>query len=115
MTARLTLLAPELVPWIPLLAMPLDLEVLPTPEVDDLAAPFRRARLHGVVSTLLEAVLSGPTLVVFEDAHWLDDASSELLRALGERCRRPPLVRLRHARPVEDGGSRRAGTPPSRR
>ena len=57
-------------------AIPLDLEVLATREVDDLAAPFRRARLHGAVATLLDALLAGPTLVVLEDAHWLDDASS---------------------------------------
>jgi class 3 adenylate cyclase/tetratricopeptide (TPR) repeat protein len=112
LSTRLATLAPELVPWIPLLAVPLDLEVLPTREVDDLAGPFRRARLHGVVASLLEAVLDGPALVVLEDAHWLDDASSELLRHLGER------VTGKHwfvciTRSPEDGGfSAAGGTPP---
>ena len=46
--------------------------------------PVRRARLHGAVATLLDALLAGPTLVVL-GTHWLDDASSELLRHLGER------------------------------
>ena len=85
----------ELVP-VPLLAIPLDLEVLATREVDDLAAPFRRARLHGAVATLLDALLAGPTLVVLEDAHWLDDASSSPPppRRAGHR---QVVVRLRDA------------------
>ena len=45
----------ELVPWAPLLAAPLDVEVATTPEVDDLDPSFWRARLHGVMGTLLAA------------------------------------------------------------
>ena len=50
---RLVSVDEELVPWAPLLAAPLDVEVETTPEVDDLDPSFRRARLHGVVSSLL--------------------------------------------------------------
>ena len=42
-----------LVPWIPLLALPLDVDVEQTPEVLDLQPAFRRARLHGVVEEFL--------------------------------------------------------------
>ncbi|MDX6476451.1 MAG: hypothetical protein QOH95_1962, partial [Gaiellaceae bacterium] len=75
--------APDLAPWIPLLALPLDVAVEPTPEVDDLQPAFRRARLHGAVEALLTALLPTPTLVLLEDVHWIDEASSELLRHLG--------------------------------
>ena len=80
---RLVSVDEELVPWAPLLAAPLDVDVETTPEVDDLEPSFRRARLHGVVSSLLAGLLDSPTLLVLEDVHWMDDASSELLRHLG--------------------------------
>ena len=66
----------------------LDAAVLSTPEVDELEPSFRRARLNGVVEDLLTRLLDPPTLVLFEDAHWMDEASSDLLRHLGSRCRR---------------------------
>src|SRR5262249_25557604 len=73
---RLSGIDEGLVPWAPLLAAPLDAEVASTPEVDELDASFRRARLHGVVGTLLGKLLDTPTLVLLEDVHWMDDASS---------------------------------------
>ena len=46
---RLESIDEELVPWAPLLAAPLDVEVETTPEVNDLDPTFWRARLHGVM------------------------------------------------------------------
>ena len=80
---RSTALDPELVPWLPLVALPLDVQVEPTQEVEELQPAFRRARLHGVVESVLAKLLEGPTLLVIEDAHWMDEASAELLRHLG--------------------------------
>lgn len=74
--------APALRPWLPLLALPLGAEVPATAEVDQLAAAFRRTRLHAAVRSLLEAVPGGPLLVVVDDAHWLDEASLDLLEHL---------------------------------
>jgi class 3 adenylate cyclase/tetratricopeptide (TPR) repeat protein len=86
---------PDLVPWLPLLAGPFDAEVPRTPEVDALDAARSRDRLHQVVSSLLERLLLMPTLVVVEDAHWLDDASRALLTALtAAPAPRPWLVCL---------------------
>lgn len=54
----------------------------------DLAAALRRAERREVILdlflTLLRAATS-PTVVVFEDAHWADDATLDLLRFLGRR------------------------------
>jgi predicted ATPase len=84
---------PDLVPWLPLLAVPFDAEVPRTPEVDALAPNQSLERLHAVVETFLERVLLMPTLVVVEDAHWLDDASRLLLRSLtASPAARPWLV-----------------------
>ena len=74
---------PDLAPWLPLLAIPFDAEVLPTPEADALdPAASREQAASRRVETFLERVLMMPTLLVFEDAHWLDDASRFLLRHL---------------------------------
>ena len=94
LAARLEEVDEELVPWAPLLAAPLDVEVETTPEVSDLDPAFWRARLHGVMGTLLGQLLDSPTLFVFDDVHWMDDASSELLRYLGTQLSTRPVAHL---------------------
>jgi class 3 adenylate cyclase/tetratricopeptide (TPR) repeat protein len=84
---------PDLAPLAPLIAVPFDAEVPPTPEVDQLDPQFRRDRLHECVGTLLMRVLLMPTLLIIEDAHWIDDASRDLLHSLTrEPAPRPWLV-----------------------
>src|SRR5262249_13932828 len=103
--------APELVPWIPLLATPLDIEVEPTPEVNELQPAFRRARLHGAVETLLAALLPQPTLLLVEDVHWIDEASSELLRHLGATNTTRPWAICCARRPGSEGLVAAGGPP----
>jgi class 3 adenylate cyclase/tetratricopeptide (TPR) repeat protein len=85
--------APELSPWLPLLGVPLDLDMPASPEVGQLGQEFRRAKLNEVVTKLLSSILGGPTLIAIEDAHWMDEASGDLLLQL---CRevtgRPWLI-----------------------
>lgn len=69
-------------PWLPLLGTALGLTIAPTPEVELLAERNRRARLHEVVAAFLEATLTGPALIEFENAHHMDGASAELLASL---------------------------------
>jgi class 3 adenylate cyclase/tetratricopeptide (TPR) repeat protein len=109
---RVEALDPELLPWLPLLALPLDLQVESTLEVDELQPAFRRARLHGAVETLLSKLLGDPTLLVVEDAHWMDEASSELLRHLGSQVSSKPWLICVTRRPVEGGFSAAEGVPP---
>jgi class 3 adenylate cyclase/tetratricopeptide (TPR) repeat protein len=112
LTERLEQIDLELVPWAPLLAAPLDVEVASTPEVDDLDPSFWRARLHGVMGTLLGHLLDSPTLFVFDDVHWMDDASSELLRYLGTQLPTKPWLACTTRRPGDDGFAAATGTPP---
>ena len=71
--------APELVPWLPLIALVMDIDVPSTPEAEQLEPRFRRARLHETVTAFLTRLLPEPALLVFDDAHWLDEASRELV------------------------------------
>ncbi len=71
--------APDLSEWLPLLAVPLDVNVSPSPSVDRLAPRFRRAQLHRVFGDFLTRAASSPTMFVFEDTQWMDDATRDLL------------------------------------
>jgi class 3 adenylate cyclase/predicted ATPase len=73
---------PALLPWLPLIATAVDAEMLPTPEVRDLAPEFVRPKLQQAVLGFLRATATAPTLFEFEDARLMDEASSELLSAI---------------------------------
>jgi class 3 adenylate cyclase/predicted ATPase len=92
LTAFVTGAMPDLSVWLPLLALPFDAEVPSTQEVDDIDPAFRRDRLHEVLDQLLTRLLMMPTALVFEDTHWLDDASQLLLARLAQPSPRPWLV-----------------------
>ena len=112
LSERLRTLDEKLVPWAPLLGAPLDAEVDSTPEVDDLDPSFRRARLHGVLGSLLGRLLGAPTLLLFEDVHWMDDASTELLRHLGTQLPTRPWLTCTTRRAGDGGFLAAEGTPP---
>jgi class 3 adenylate cyclase/tetratricopeptide (TPR) repeat protein len=109
---RLARIDGDLVPWAPLFAAPLDVSVSSTPEVDALDPAFWRARLHGVLGRVLGSVLDAPTLMLFEDVHWMDDASSDLLRFLGTQLQTKPWLACTTRRPVAGGFAAAEGSPP---
>ncbi len=73
---------PELLPWLPLLGIVLDVDVPITREVRELAPDARAAKLHEVVLRFLSGALAVPTLVAVEHAHLMDAASAALCEAL---------------------------------
>ncbi len=93
---------PDLAPWLPLLAIPFDAEVLPTPESDALDPAASRERLFETVELFLERVLMMPTLLVVEDAHWLDDSSRSLLLHLTQKEAMRPWLICVTTRPAAD-------------
>jgi tetratricopeptide (TPR) repeat protein len=90
---RIETTAPHLVAWLPLLGLVLGLEIPDTEDTAALGDEFRKTRLQEASSELLGMVLLEPTLLLFEDAHWMDDASADLLRHLtGGLENRPWLI-----------------------
>jgi class 3 adenylate cyclase/tetratricopeptide (TPR) repeat protein len=74
---------PESLPWLPLLAIPFGLDLVASPAVARLDPESARARLHLVATGLLARLLpERQTLIVVDDAHWLDEGSSALLTAV---------------------------------
>lgn len=93
---------PELVPWLPLLAIPFDAAVAQTAEASALEPEQSRTRVHQTVEAFLDCLLANPTLIVVEDAHWLDDASEYLLRHLVDRPGARPWLCCVTTRPGVD-------------
>ncbi len=75
--------APDLRPWLPLLAAVVDAEVPSTVETDELEPRFRKLRLESAAVELAGAVASGPVVMLAEDAEWMDSPTIDLLAALG--------------------------------
>jgi class 3 adenylate cyclase/tetratricopeptide (TPR) repeat protein len=95
--------APELKPWLPLLGIPLGLDLPETLETGRLDPANRQANLHNAVVDLMQRVLSDPTLITIEDSHWLDAASCELLRSLLSGIEHRPWAVLVTRRNVTGG------------
>ncbi len=104
LATRVAAAAPKLLPWLPLLALPLRLETPTTPESEQLDGELRRTKLEEVVSSLLAALLDGPALLVFEDAQWLDEASGSLLRRLAQDAGTRPWLIVSVRRDDEPAG-----------
>ena len=73
---------PDLLPWLPLLAIVVDVEVPSTTEVAQLAPEARAGKLREVVLQFLGRTLVVPTIVEVEHAHLMDAASAALFEAL---------------------------------
>jgi class 3 adenylate cyclase/tetratricopeptide (TPR) repeat protein len=84
---------PELVPWVPLLAIPLGLELPPTPETAAIDERFLREVLADVTLRFLVAALgTSPVALVVEDAQFVDESSADLLRRLAAAARSLPYL-----------------------
>ena len=100
---RLATNTPQLLPWLPLLGIVLNVDVGTTNETDELDERFRGPRLAEVLVEFLQVVLPTPTLLVFENTHLMDDASAELLRAVAADLDDKPWVVLATRRDVPTG------------
>ena len=95
--------APDLLPWLPLLAIAADVDVPMTPEVRDLGEEFRKPKLEEVTTDYLSRVVTDPTVVVIEDAHWMDEGSAGLLRSIARRITDLPWLVCVSRRDEETG------------
>ena len=97
--------APDLLAWLPLIAIPFGVDLPPTPEVQMLAEKNRRPKLHEVVGRFLAALMPDPQLVEIEDAHHMDGASAELLAYLTRELAARPWLFAVARRPSSSGFS----------
>jgi hypothetical protein len=72
----------DLMPWLPLIAIVVDVPVPSTTEVEQLAPDARASKLREVVLGFLTRSLVVPTIVEVEHAHLMDAASVGLFEAL---------------------------------
>jgi class 3 adenylate cyclase/tetratricopeptide (TPR) repeat protein len=94
--------APDLLAARPLLATPLDLDVPDTPEIAVLEPQFRRERVDDATAAFVARLLPGPTLLVFEHVHYMDELSSGVLHRLVAR-QPATLLLCATRRPAETG------------
>ncbi|HXG14632.1 MAG TPA: AAA family ATPase [Calidithermus sp.] len=88
--------APEAVPYLKFL-----LGVAPDPAVAAMDPAQRRTRIVDAVTRLVAArSRERPTVLVVEDAHWIDPASEDLLRALAESLAGMAVLLVVTYRPV---------------
>ena len=82
LTQVVTERAPQLLPWLPLIAVVAGVEVAGTGEADDIDPSQRKEKLEEVTSELLGLLLPGARILIFNDVHLMDDASRDLIARL---------------------------------
>ncbi len=97
--AALEATAPHLVPWLPLIMLPLGISIEPTPEIAALDERYVVTRLRDAVGDLITAVVDARAAWVIEDGQWIDDASRELIAHVLQRVRNRPWLILITRRP----------------
>jgi predicted ATPase len=60
---------------------------------------LRRRQLAALIAWFLAGARTQPAALAFEDLHWLDPTSLDLMQALAERGRTAPLFIIATARP----------------
>ena len=101
--ATVTAHAPAVLPWAPLVAQAIDLTVPDTNEVRELDEEYRRPRLARAVLDLLAGVLPPRGLLCIDDAHFMDEASADLMAHLAEAAPVSSWLTVVSRRPVDTG------------
>jgi class 3 adenylate cyclase/predicted ATPase len=83
----------------PLLAPLVDIPLPPERAASFAPEELRRRQLAAMTNMVLAGARSQPAVVAFEDLHWADPTSLDLLRALADRCAQAPLLLLATTRP----------------
>ncbi|HUA05762.1 MAG TPA: adenylate/guanylate cyclase domain-containing protein [Solirubrobacteraceae bacterium] len=94
---------PDLLPWLPLIAIVLDVDTAASIEVGQLASETLATKLQEVVLRFLSRAMVVPTVVEVEQAHLMDAASADLFRALALELESSAWVVLVTRRDVPGG------------
>lgn len=106
--------APEHLPWLSLIGTAAGLSLEPSPEVAALDDEYRKPQLERSVVALLRGLLATPTLMIVEDAQWMDDASRDLFDVLARDLRRTPWLFVLAHRSLPEGARMLAAEPDAR-
>ena len=87
---QITEIAPDLLPWLPLIGEVAHIEITDTPAVAQIEPRFRQARLTATIVSLLGRVRPEPLVLEVEDAQWMDEASTLLLDHLARTAAERP-------------------------
>jgi class 3 adenylate cyclase/tetratricopeptide (TPR) repeat protein len=107
---RVAFNSPDLLPWLPLLGVVIDVPVPPTPATARLDERFRKTRLEEVTTQFLSVVLPTASMLVFEDVHLMDVASAELLERVVVDIAHQPWLLLVTRRDLDTGFRPSPGT-----
>ena len=83
----------------PLVAPLVDIPLPPSRAANFSPEELRRRQLTAMAAWVLAGARSQPVVLAFEDLHWADPTSLDLLRALAERGAQAPLLLLATTRP----------------
>jgi class 3 adenylate cyclase/predicted ATPase len=85
--------------YAPLLAPLVDIPLPPVRAANLPPEELRRRQLAAMTNLVLAGARSQPVVLAFEDLHWADPTSLDLLRALADRGAQAPLLLLATTRP----------------
>jgi class 3 adenylate cyclase/predicted ATPase len=85
--------------YAPLLAPLVDIPLPPGRVANFPPEELRRRQLAAMTAWVMAGARSQPAVVAFEDLHWVDPTSLDLLRALADRGAQAPLLLLATTRP----------------
>src|SRR5580693_6376169 len=89
----------DAVAYAPLLAPMLDIPLPKERAANFAPEELRRRQLAAMTAWILAAARTQPVVLAFEDLHWADPTSLDLMRALAERGAQAPLLIIATARP----------------
>ncbi len=97
--STLGLIGLDAVEYAPLLAPLVDVPLPEERRAKFAPEELRRRQLAAMTAWVLAGARSQPVVLAFEDLHWADPTSLDLMRALAERCAQAPLLLIATTRP----------------
>jgi class 3 adenylate cyclase len=73
-----------MLPWLPLIGIVAGVDLPTTPEVETIDPEVRKERLEEVTSDTLGRLLTSTTVFIFNDVHFMDEASVHLFKRLAD-------------------------------
>jgi class 3 adenylate cyclase/tetratricopeptide (TPR) repeat protein len=100
---RIREIAPDLESLLPLVGDLTHIDVPMSPEVRAIESPFLAGRVADVLEQLLELLVPGPLVLVAEDAHWMDEPTTQLLQRMVTAAQVHPWLVVSARRPDPTG------------